>query len=51
MTTVFEKLLKKIKWCSPKKGMVKIYTDATLDLTNKAIGLDAVYRDDKGMVL
>ena len=31
--------------------MVKINTNATLDLTNKAIGLGAICRDDKGRVL
>ena len=46
-----EKPLKKIKWCPPEKTTVKMNTDTALDLTNNAIGLGAIYRDDEGRVL
>ena len=49
MTIGSEKPLKNIKWCPPKKRIVKINTYATLDLTNKAIDLGVIDRDDKGM--
>ena len=51
MTIAFEKPLKNIKWYPLEKGMTKVNIDVALDLTNKAIGLDDICRNDEGRVL
>ena len=51
MTIGYEKLPKNIKWCPPKKGMVKINIDTTFNSTNKAIGLRVLYIDGEGRIL